>query len=83
MKDLTPRQSEVLNWIKRFIATNQYPPTRSEIATGLGFKSPNAAQEHLLALEAKHAIRLTSGAARGIAILGGVSSPSLEKRSSY
>ena len=83
MKDLTPRQTEVLNWIRRFISANQFPPTRSEIATGMGFKSANAAEDHLKALDRKGAIRLTSGAARGIAVLAGLHAPLPEKRSSY
>ena len=71
MTKLTTRQEEVLNWIKRFIALHQYPPTRSEIAKGMGFSSANAAEEHLQALARKQAISLTRGVSRGIAIQGG------------
>jgi repressor LexA len=65
-RDLTARQAEILALIKRHIATTGFPPTRAEIATRLGFRSPNAAEEHLKALARKGAIELTSGASRGI-----------------
>ena len=50
MLKLTPRQAEILAFIKRCLEDNGYPPTRAEIAQELGFKSPNAAEEHLKAL---------------------------------
>ena len=50
MLKLTPRQAEILAFIKRCLEDNGYPPTRAEIALELGFKSPNAAEEHLKAL---------------------------------
>ncbi|OYW86877.1 MAG: repressor LexA, partial [Pseudomonadales bacterium 32-61-5] len=50
MIKLTPRQSEILAFIKRCLEEHGYPPTRAEIAQELGFKSPNAAEEHLKAL---------------------------------
>ena len=50
MSDLTPRQTEILRLIQRAIAETGMPPTRAEIANELGFKSPNAAEEHLRAL---------------------------------
>ncbi|NBW46465.1 MAG: hypothetical protein EBR45_13070, partial [Betaproteobacteria bacterium] len=65
-RDLTARQAEILALIKRHIASTGFPPTRAEIATRLGFRSPNAAEEHLKALARKGAIELTSGASRGI-----------------
>lgn len=65
---LTARQQEVLKWIKNFIETNGYPPTRSEVAKGMKFASSNAAQEHLAALERKNALTLVSGVARGIVL---------------
>jgi len=46
-RDLTARQAEILALIKRHIASTGFPPTRAEIATRLGFRSPNAAEEHL------------------------------------
>ncbi|MHB1566282.1 MAG: transcriptional repressor LexA [Acidiferrobacter sp.] len=62
---LTARQRQLLAWIAEQIATHGRPPTRAEIATALGFRSANAAQEHLQALARKGAITLTAGA-RGI-----------------
>lgn len=70
MIKLTPRQSEILAFIKRCLEDNGYPPTRAEIAQQLGFKSPNAAEEHLKALARKGAIEMTPGASRGIRIPG-------------
>lgn len=63
---LTPRQTEVLTLIKRNIEDTGYPPTRAEIAKELGFKSANAAEEHLRALARKGAIEMVPGASRGI-----------------
>jgi len=70
MLKLTPRQSEILEFIKSCLEANGYPPTRAEIAQQLGFKSPNAAEEHLKALARKGAIEMTPGASRGIRIPG-------------
>lgn len=70
MIKLTPRQSEILAFVKRCLEDNGYPPTRAEIAQELGFKSPNAAEEHLKALARKGAIEMTPGASRGIRIPG-------------
>jgi len=67
---LTPRQAEILAFIKRCLDDNGFPPTRAEIAQELGFKSPNAAEEHLKALARKGAIEMTPGASRGIRIPG-------------
>ncbi|GAA4410295.1 transcriptional repressor LexA [Quisquiliibacterium transsilvanicum] len=66
MRDLTPRQQEILSLLKKHIADTGFPPTRAEIAATLGFRSPNAAEEHLKALARKGVIELTSGASRGI-----------------
>ena len=66
MSDLTPRQTEVLRLIQRAIAETGMPPTRAEIAQELGFKSANAAEEHLRALARKGVIALVPGASRGI-----------------
>jgi len=63
---LTPRQSEVLALIRRYIEDTGYPPTRAEIARELGFRSANAAEEHLRALARKGAIEMVPGASRGI-----------------
>jgi repressor LexA len=66
MRELTPRQKQVLDLIQRVIAETGMPPTRAELAKGLGFRSVNAAEEHLRALERKGAIELLSGTSRGI-----------------
>lgn len=66
MEKLTARQTEVLNLIKRHIEETGYPPTRADIASELGFKSPNAAEEHLKALARKGAIEIIPGTSRGI-----------------
>jgi len=69
MSDLTPRQTEILRLIQRAIAETGMPPTRAEIANELGFKSPNAAEEHLRALARKGVIALVPGASRGIKLM--------------
>lgn len=66
MIKLTARQQEVLELVKRAIEETGYPPTRAEIAQELGFKSANAAEEHLKALARKGAIEMVAGASRGI-----------------
>lgn len=66
MNNLTPRQSEILAFIRSYQQETGFPPTRSEIATQMGFKSPNAAEEHLKALARKNAILMIPGASRGI-----------------
>ncbi len=63
---LTPRQQQILDLIQTAIAQSGAPPTRAEIATALGFKSANAAEEHLQALARKGVIDLVSGTSRGI-----------------
>lgn len=70
MKKLTARQSEILNFIQEFIDSSGMPPTRAEIAHALGFRSPNAAEEHLRALQRKGVIELLPGASRGIQLSG-------------
>jgi len=69
MKTLTPRQQEILDLISSHIAKTGFPPTRMDICNALGFKSPNAAEEHLRALERKGAVSLSSGTSRGIRLL--------------
>lgn len=66
MLDLTSRQQEILDLIKKHLDETGYPPTRAEIAEALGFKSANAAEEHLRALAKKGAIEMVPGASRGI-----------------
>ncbi len=66
MRELTPRQKQILEMIQEFIAETGMPPTRAEIARQLGFKSANAAEEHLRALQKKGVLELLPGASRGI-----------------
>lgn len=66
MIKLTARQQQVLNLIREHIDATGFPPTRAEIALALGFKSANAAEEHLRALERKGAIEMVPSASRGI-----------------
>ena len=68
MKNLTKRQEEILNLIKSHISDFGLPPTRADIANKLGFKSPNAAEQHLRAIEKKGFIKILSGASRGIVL---------------
>src|SRR3546814_5454507 len=63
---LTERQQQILELIRSEIHRTGFPPTRAEIARALGFKSANAAEDHLKALARKGAIELTAGASRGI-----------------
>ena len=69
MNNLTSRQSEIFEFIKKEIEFNGYPPTRSEIAKVFGFKSPNAAEDHIKALKKKGVLNIVSGASRGISIV--------------
>ena len=66
MEKLTQRQQQVLDIIRQHIDQTGYPPTRADIANTLGFKSANAAEEHLKALARKGAIEMIAGASRGI-----------------
>ncbi|ALO46479.1 transcriptional repressor LexA [Pseudohongiella spirulinae] len=66
MQALTPRQAQILAFIREYQQETGYPPTRSEIAQQMGFRSPNAAEEHLKALARKKAIEIVPGASRGI-----------------
>lgn len=66
MKALTARQQQILHLIEQHIEDTGFPPTRMDICQALGFRSPNAAEEHLKALARKGVISLTSGASRGI-----------------
>jgi repressor LexA len=66
MDALTDRQSEILKLIRELMEVSGYPPTRAEIAERMGFKSVNAAEQHLRALERKGAIDIAEGASRGI-----------------
>ena len=66
---LTPRQQEILDFIKNTVEVLGAPPTRAEIASAFGFASPNAAEDHLKALAKKGAINLEPGSARGIRLV--------------
>ena len=66
MEKLTQRQQQVLDIVRQHIDQTGYPPTRADIARELGFKSANAAEEHLKALARKGAIEIIAGASRGI-----------------
>jgi repressor LexA len=70
MSELTPRQAEVLTYIRDCIEDSGMPPTRAEIANKLGVRSANAAEEHLRALQRKGAIELIPGTSRGIQLKG-------------
>ncbi|PJG85015.1 transcriptional repressor LexA [Conservatibacter flavescens] len=69
LKALTARQQEVYNFLKHHLETTGMPPTRAEISRELGFRSPNAAEEHLKALARKGVIEIVSGMSRGIRLL--------------
>lgn len=66
MDELTPRQEQILRLIREQVAGSGLPPTRAEICHAMGFRSPNAAEEHLRALARKGAIEMLPGASRGI-----------------
>lgn len=69
MKELTNQQSKVLSCVEVYLNKTGFPPTRAEICKELGFKSPNAAEMHLRALEKKGYISIQSGSSRGISIV--------------
>lgn len=69
MRPLTKRQAQILELVKVFIKDTGMPPTRAEIASTLGFKSANAAEEHLKALAKKGVIEMVPGASRGIRLV--------------
>ena len=71
MIKLTARQEQILNLIRHAIENTGFPPTRAEIAAELGFRSANAAEEHLQALARKGAIEISPGTSRGIRLCDG------------
>lgn len=77
MKALTARQQQIYDLIRDHINQSGMPPTRAEIAQTLGFKSPNAAEEHLKALARKGVIEIINGASRGIRLLLETEDPGL------
>jgi repressor LexA len=68
MEELTARQSEILKLVRELTEVSGYPPTRAEIAERMGFRSVNAAEQHLRALEKKGAIDIAAGSSRGIKV---------------
>jgi repressor LexA len=72
---LTERQSEILRLVRELTEVSGYPPTRAEIAERMGFRSVNAAEQHLRALEKKGAIEISSGASRGIRVRDSKATP--------
>ena len=66
MKNLTMKQQQILEYIKDHLNLTGFPPTRSDIANEMGYKSPNAAEDHLRALARKGAIEIIPGTSRGI-----------------
>ncbi|PRC92136.1 transcriptional repressor LexA [Solimicrobium silvestre] len=79
MQKLTARQEQILNLIRDAIQNTGFPPTRAEIATELGFRSANAAEEHLQALARKKVIELTPGTSRGIRLCESIQSRASEQ----
>ena len=79
MEKLTKRQSEILELIREFLQVTGFPPTRSEIASQFGFRSANAAEEHLRALARKGYINIKPGTSRGIRLTDGVGIPIIGK----
>jgi len=75
MNELTARQAEVLQLIADFLQATGFPPTRAEIARQLGFRSANASEDHLRALERKGYIEMLPGASRGIRLREGLGIP--------
>jgi repressor LexA len=69
MQVLTERQNEILRFIAKHIEDTGFPPTRLDICSALGFKSPNAAETHLKALAKKGAISMVPGASRSIRLI--------------
>lgn len=68
MDPLTERQAEILRLIRELTEVSGFPPTRAEIARSMGFRSVNAAEQHLRALEKKGVLEISSGASRGIRV---------------
>ncbi len=79
MDELTPRQAEILELIRSHVEATGFPPTRAEIAQALGFRSVNAAEEHVKALVKKGLIELLPNASRGIRLTQGQGLPVVGK----
>lgn len=72
---LTARQQQILDWIRSFMEANGMPPTRAEIAAGLGFSSASSAEDHLQALAKKGALELLPGSSRGMRLTDAAGDP--------
>ncbi|MGA1027888.1 MAG: transcriptional repressor LexA [Burkholderiaceae bacterium] len=81
MQVLTERQNEILRFIAKHIEDTGFPPTRLDICSALGFKSPNAAETHLKALAKKGAISMVPGASRSIRLLPSTAQDIIEQLS--
>ena len=68
MEPLTERQAEILRLIRELTEVSGFPPTRAEIARSMGFRSVNAAEQHLRALEKKGVLEILAGASRGLRV---------------
>jgi repressor LexA len=82
MSQLTAKQLEVLDFIRRFLQDHAFPPTRGEIAEGLGLKNRQGIDQHLRALQTKGAIELAPGIARGIRLVQETQRPVLKSQRS-
>ena len=69
MNPLTERQAEILRLVRELTEVSGFPPTRAEIARSMGFRSVNAAEQHLRALEKKGVLEILAGASRGLRVL--------------
>lgn len=77
MSELTPRQQQIYDFIRKGLEQTGLPPTRAEICEAFGFSSPNAAEQHLRALAAKGVIQMLAGASRGIRLTEVASAPGI------
>ena len=75
MDELTPKQKKIFDFIRKTIERSGLPPTRAEIQAAFGFRSPNAAEDHLRKLEQRNAIEILPGTARGIRLKDGTGLP--------
>ncbi len=75
MDELTPKQQKIFDFIRKTIERSGLPPTRAEIQAAFGFRSPNAAEDHLRKLEQRNAIEILPGTARGIRLKDGMGLP--------
>lgn len=72
MKPLTEKQQQTLDFIRGYIRDNGMAPTMQEIASGMGWRSPNAVQVHVDALKRKGLVTIRRGVSRGLSLVGGV-----------